>query len=121
MDTAQQFTQMEQSIADLGSWASHMDMEDLKCKMVLSTKANFLLEELMARACNKSNLVQFMLVILLQIEGMVLVKQMMHKVTNTKAPFSKANLKDSARRSGVMELFMRDGGWTANFMGSAIM
>ena len=49
----------------LGSLANLMDTGDLRCKMVSNMKANFRLEELMARACNKSNQVQYILVILL--------------------------------------------------------
>ena len=121
MVTAQWSTQMELSIAGLGSQANLMDMEDLRCKMVPSTKDNFRLEEPMARACNKSNQVLCILVILLQIEGMVLVKQMMRKGTNIKAPFLRVSLKDLARRNGAMEHSMRDGGSTVGFTGMAIM
>ena len=52
---------------------------------------------------------------------MVLAKQMMRKGTNTKAPFSRVNLKDLARRNGAMEHSMRDGGSTVGFTGMAIM
>ena len=110
MVTAQWSTQMELSIAGLGSQANLMDMEDLRCKMVTSTKDNFRLEEPMARACNKSSQVWCMLVILLQIEGMASARQMMRKGANTKAAFSRASLKDLARKNGAMEHSMRDGG-----------